>query len=319
MDPVIGIGLISCGYKLYPATCTGNQSRLAAPPDFRPASRTQQPASGNINYRNFTFLNFTDLMSRFKLTIEYEGTRYSGWQMQKGGKTIQGEILDACKDLFGNKAIDLFGAGRTDSGVHATGQVAHLDVDTDLPALRIKYGINDRLPPDICILDVEPVSGEFHARRNAVARSYIYQISKRRTAFGKKFVCWIKDPLDIDQMNAAARHFIGLKDFRSFTDEEQEQGSTKVEIKYARVAEFSDLIIFHIVGSHFLWKQVRRMAGVIIEAGRGKLTADDVKSFLVKRSEIPARSTAPPSGLFLEKVYYRKEDIVYETKPVINI
>ncbi|MCJ7448741.1 MAG: tRNA pseudouridine(38-40) synthase TruA [Bacteroidales bacterium] len=258
-------------------------------------------------------------MSRFKLTIEYEGTRYSGWQMQKGGKTIQGEILDACRELFENKVIDIYGAGRTDSGVHATGQVAHLDVDTDLPSLRIKYGINDRLPPDICILNVEPVHAEFHARHDAVARSYIYQISKRRTAFGKKFVCWIKDPLDIDQMNAAARHFIGLKDFISFTDEDHEQGSTKVEIKHARVTEFGNILVFHVVGSHFLWKQVRRMAGVIIEAGREKLSPDNVKSFFVKRSEIPAKLTAPPSGLFLEKVYYSKEDIIYTTRPVINI
>jgi tRNA pseudouridine38-40 synthase len=258
-------------------------------------------------------------MPRFKLTIEYEGTRYAGWQMQKGGRTIQGEILDACRELFENKVADFYGAGRTDSGVHAIGQIAHLDVETDLPSLRIKYGINDRLPPDICILNVEPVNVEFHARRDAVARSYIYQISRRRTAFGKKFVCWIKDPLDIKQMNAAARNFIGLKNFMSFTDDEQEQGSTKVEIKHARVTESGDILVFHVIGSHFLWKQVRRMTGVIIESGRGKLSPDVINSFFLKKSDLPAKFTAPPSGLFLEKVYYRTEDIVYETKPVINI
>ena len=94
--------------------------------------------------------------------------------------------FDACRELFGGSAIDLFGAGRTDSGVHATGQVAHLDAQTDLPLIRIKYGINDRLPSDICILNVEDADPEFHARHDAVARSYIYQISRRRTAFGKK-------------------------------------------------------------------------------------------------------------------------------------
>jgi tRNA pseudouridine38-40 synthase len=258
-------------------------------------------------------------MPRFKLTIEYEGTRYSGWQMQKGGKTIQGEILDACRDLFENKVIDLYGAGRTDSGVHATGQVAHLDVDTDLPALRIKYGINDRLPPDICILDVEPADSKFHARHNAVARSYIYQISRRRTAFGKKFVWWIKDDLSAELMKKAAKQFVGLKDFRNFTDPQQEQGSTKAEVLNARVKEFGDLLIFHVIGSHFLWKQVRRMTGVLVEVGRGKLSPADVTSFFKGTADIPAKLTAPPSGLFLEKVYYRTEDIVYETKPVINI
>ena len=138
-------------------------------------------------------------MSRFKLTIEYDGTRYSGWQMQKGCKSIQGEILDACKDLFGSNEIDLFGAGRTDSGVHALGQVAHLEVTTDQPLIRIRYGINDRLPPDICILNVETAEPNFHARHDAIARSYIYQISRRRTAFGKKHVWWIKDQLELRQ------------------------------------------------------------------------------------------------------------------------
>jgi len=258
-------------------------------------------------------------MSRYKLTIEYDGTRYSGWQMQKGSKSIQGEILDACRELFGSGNIDLYGAGRTDSGVHAIGQVAHLEAQTDLPLIKIRYGINDRLPSDICILDVENASTEFHARHDAVARSYIYQISRRRTAFGKKQVWWIKDQLDIKKMNETARHFVGLKNYKSFTDENQEQGSTKVEIKHATVNDFGDMLVFHVIGSHFLWKQVRRMAGVIVETGRGKLNSQDVVSFFRNKSDVPAKLTAPPSGLFLERVYYKESDIVYTTKPVINI
>jgi tRNA pseudouridine38-40 synthase len=258
-------------------------------------------------------------MPRFKLTIEYDGTRYSGWQMQKGGKSIQGEILDACRELFDSDNIDLYGAGRTDSGVHATGQVAHLDVQTDLSPLRIRYGINDRLPPDICILNVENADPIFHARHDAVARSYIYQISRRRTSFGKKYVWWIKDQLDINKMNETAKHFVGLKNFKSFTDEDQEQNSTKAEIKHAAVYEFGDLLVFHVVGSHFLWKQVRRMTGVVIEAGRGKLKPSDVVSFFRNKSDIPAKLTAPPSGLFLERVYYKNDVILYEARPVINI
>ncbi len=258
-------------------------------------------------------------MSRFKLTIEYDGTRYSGWQMQKGGRTIQGELLDACRDLFGTGEIDLFGAGRTDGGVHATGQVAHLGIETELLPLRIKYGINDRLPPDICIINVEEAHPKFHARYDANARSYIYQISRRRTAFGKKFVWWIKDQLDINLMNEAARNFVGLKDYRYFTDEEHEQSSTKVEILHAKVNDFGDLIVFHVVGSHFLWKQVRRMAGVLVEVGREKLSPSEIASYFRIKTDVPAKLTAPPSGLFLEKVYYRNEEISYQTKPVINI
>ena len=258
-------------------------------------------------------------MGRYKLTLEYEGTRYAGWQMQKGGKTIQGEIIDACRELFGEKEFDLFGAGRTDSGVHAIGQIAHLDVVTDLLPLKLKYGINDRLPPDICILNVEVAHPKFHARHDAIARSYLYQISKRRTAFGKKFVWWIKDQLDINQMNEAASCFTGLKDFRYFTDEDAEQTSTKVEIKHAKVIDYGDLLIFHVVGSHFLWKQVRRMTGVLVEVGRGKLSPETVASFFKIRTDIPAKLTAPPSGLFLEKVYYKNDEIIYSTSPVIKI
>lgn len=257
-------------------------------------------------------------MSRYKLTIEYEGTRYAGWQLQKGGKTIQGEIMDACRDLFGSEEFDFFGAGRTDGGVHARAQVAHLDVETDLPLLRIKYGINDRLPPDISILNVEEAHAKFHARHDATARSYIYQISRRRTAFGKKFVWWIKDQLDADMMNAAAKHFPGLKDYRYFSDPDQEQASTKVEIMHAQVHDLGDMLLFHVVGSHFLWKQVRRMTGVLVEVGRGKLKPEDVESFFRVESVIPAKLTAPPSGLFLDRVYYRNEPVEFTAKPIIN-
>jgi tRNA pseudouridine38-40 synthase len=258
-------------------------------------------------------------MSRFKLTLEYEGTKYAGWQMQKGGKSIQGEILDACRDLFSQDKIEIYGAGRTDSGVHALAQVAHVEVNTDLIPLRIKYGINDRLPSDISILNVEEVDLKFHARHDAVSRSYIYQISRRRTAFGKKYVWWIKDDLDLSLMNEAASGFPGLKDYRSFTDESQESGSTKVEIKHAEVYDYGDILVFHVIGSHFLWKQVRRMTGVLVEAGRGKLSSDDVLSFFKSKSDIPAGLTAPPSGLFLERVYYKNDEVVFSANPVINI
>jgi tRNA pseudouridine38-40 synthase len=258
-------------------------------------------------------------MGRYKITIEYDGTRYAGWQMQKGGRTVQGEVFDACNDLFGADKFDLFGAGRTDAGVHALGQVAHLEVETDLPVLRIKYGMNDRMPADISVLDVIEAHPKFHARYDAVARSYIYQISRRRTAFGKKYVWWIKDQLDADLMNEAANYFVGLKDFKNFTDPDQEQSSTKVEILHSKVYEAGDVLVFHVIGTHFVWKQVRRMTGVIVEAGRGKLKPSEINSFFREKTDIPAKLTAPPSGLFLEKVYYKNDLINYSAKPVINI
>jgi tRNA pseudouridine38-40 synthase len=227
--------------------------------------------------------------------------------------------MDACRELFDNETLDVYGAGRTDGGVHALGQVAHLEVDTDLPPLRIKYGINDRLPPDICIINVEKAADNFHARHDAVARSYVYQVSRRRTAFGKKFVWWIKDPLSAEKMNEAAKKFIGLKDFRNFTDTEQEQSSTKTEIIHAEVKEYGDMIVFHVIGSHFLWKQVRRMTGVLVETGRGNLSPDDVASFFKGTTDIPAKLTAPPSGLFLNKVWYDRNEIILDAIPMIRI
>lgn len=258
-------------------------------------------------------------MPRFKLTIEYDGTRYSGWQLQKGGRSVQGEIIDACRDLFGTDSIDVYGAGRTDSGVHAIGQVAHLEASTGLLPLMIRYRINDRLPHDISILDVEKVPDGFHARHDAAARSYIYQISRRRTSFGKKYVWWIKDQLDIGRMNDAANHFTGLRNYMSFTDAEQEQKSTRVEIMHSKVYDFGDMLLFHVIGSHFLWKQVRRMTGVVVEAGRGKLDPRDIPGFFRNHSDVPAALTSPPSGLFLEKVYYPGEKICFTARPVMNL
>lgn len=258
-------------------------------------------------------------MSRFKLILEYEGTRYAGWQLQKGGRSVQGEILDACRKLFGDVKMEFYGAGRTDSGVHATGQTAHLDVVTELSPIRIKYGINDRLPADISIISVTEADPKFHARHDAVARSYIYQISRRRTALGKKLVWWIKDELDAGYMNEVASMFEGLKDFRSFTDPELESGSTKTEIIYSRVSVYNNIILYHVVGTHFLWKQVRRMTGVLVEAGRGKLHKKEIAGFFRDHSDIPAKLTAPPSGLFLEKVYYQGEKIRFTAEPVLNL
>jgi tRNA pseudouridine38-40 synthase len=120
-------------------------------------------------------------------------------------------------------------------------------------------------------------------------------------------------------MKEVANEFIGLKDFRSFTDEAQESGSTKVEIKHASVYGFGDGLVFHVIGSHFLWKQVRRMTGVIVESGRGKLTREDVSSFFKGHSDIPAKLTAPPSGLFLERVYYKNDELQFSAKPVISV
>ena len=245
--------------------------------------------------------------SRFKLFIEYEGTRYSGWQKQENAKTIQGTIIKAARESFGEDFIDLQGSGRTDSGVHAICQVAHLDVKTVLAPEIIKMRLNDLLPYDINILEVEKASQRFHARHDAESRSYLYQISKRRTAFGKNYVWWIKDKLDYQKIESAAKLFIGMHDFSSFSDDDPDEKSTKVLVDDIQVREKGELILIRIVGSHFIWKMVRRIIGVLVEVGRGRKSEKDILNYLSRKSSEVAKFTAPPSGLFLEKVFYKKE------------
>ncbi len=247
--------------------------------------------------------------TRFKLLIEYEGTRYSGWQKQENAKTIQGLLIKACEGLFEDGYIDLQGSGRTDSGVHAICQVAHLDVKTMLAPEVIKNKLNDLLPHDINILEVQKAKKDFHARHDAKARCYIYQISRRRTAFGKNFVWWIKDDLDFKKMESASKLFIGMNNFSSFSDDDPEEKSTKVLIDDIQFKEEGDLILIRIIGSHFIWKMVRRIVGILVEVGRGRKSEKDISFYLNNKTNEPAKFTAPPSGLFLEKVTYAGEVI----------
>ena len=249
-------------------------------------------------------------MPRFKLTIEYAGTRYSGWQIQKNARTVQGEIDRAVRAVTGRKDFELYGSGRTDAGVHALAQVAHLDVSTDLPAESLCRRINQELPADINLLAAAVVPHRFHARHDAVARAYLYQIARRRTALAKAYVWWVKDPLDLQRMQDAARVFVGMRDFKSFAEhvrgprDEAQERSTLVRVERLDIAEDGDLVLVRIEGSHFLWKMVRRIVGVLVEVGRGVLKPPDAAALLAESSNVPARLTAPSSGLFLTRVYY---------------
>lgn len=247
---------------------------------------------------------------RYKITLEYDGTKYKGWQMQAGQRTLQGELVDACRRVFGTDQMELSGSGRTDAGVHALGQVIHLEVKTSLIPEHILQKLNDELPADVSVLSVEKSHPRFHARHDASARSYVYIISRRRSAFGKRTTWWVKDQLNVAAMRKAAGYLAGFHDFRSFTDESAEQKSTTVQMEFVDVHEQGDQIIIHLVASHYLWKMVRRIVGVLVEVGKGKLRPEIMLQWLDEHSREPAKLTAPPSGLFLERVYYRNEVIV---------
>ena len=252
-------------------------------------------------------------MKTWKLTLEYDGTKYSGWQEQKNARTVQGQLRKAAEEFLGLE-IELQGAGRTDAGVHARGQVAHLRVRPgsrrNFPAPdEILRAVNERLPSDVCLIDVIEAGNSFHARNDASARTYVYQISRRRTAFFKKYVWWVREPLDLAAMARAARMLVGRHDFVCFRapDPSRPDESTIVVVDDAGVDLEGDLIVFHITASHFLWRMVRRVVGVLVRLGKGQIAIEEFAGLLKGQADPRldvAAWTAPASGLFLERVDY---------------
>jgi tRNA pseudouridine38-40 synthase len=258
-------------------------------------------------------------MPRYKLTIEYAGTRYSGWQVQKNARTIAGEIERAVAEAAGRVPSELYGSGRTDAGVHALAQVAHLDLSVPWTGRELASRVNDHLPHDIVILEAERVPHRFHARHSAVSRGYLYQIARRKSAFGKPFVWWVRDELNTDSMRAAARAFAGLHDFRAFADDDPGRTSTRVALDGVTIEDAGALVLVRVEGSHFLWKMVRRLVGVLVEVGRGGMTPGEAAGLLDRDSDVPPRLTAPPSGLFLEFVLYPGDARPAGPQPVFRI
>jgi tRNA pseudouridine38-40 synthase len=260
-------------------------------------------------------LKTSDLKS-WKLTVEYDGSKYSGWQEQRNARTVQGQLRKAAEEFF-ECPVDIQGAGRTDAGVHARAQVAHLKVRREKAEDKRRWptpdeilrAINSRLPSDVCLLDVTEAPVSFHARHDAVARTYIYQISTRRTAFFKKFVWWVKQPLDVAAMSSAAEGLIGRHNFIAFRAEDKSRPdeSPIVVVKDAGIETDGDLIIFRITASHFVWRMVRRVVGALVKLGLGEITADDYSRLLQGKTDSKldvAAWTAPASGLFLDRVVY---------------
>jgi tRNA pseudouridine38-40 synthase len=255
-------------------------------------------------------------MPTYKLTIEYEGTRYSGWQAQGNTeKTVQGHLLRAARDVLGD--VDLGGAGRTDAGVHASAQVAHLRSPKAHDPLLLTRKLNDLLPHDISVLDIVRANDNFHARHDARSRVYVYQIATRRTAFAKSFVWWIKDRLDLEAMQRASSALAGRHDFSAFTDKRlAEENSRVVVVERCDLVRAGDLILFRIAASHFLWKMVRKLTSFLVEVGRGN--ERDLARRLGPKGE-PWTPTAPPSGLFLDAIVYDGETFDRPLEPIVPV
>jgi len=258
-------------------------------------------------------------MPTYRLTLEYDGGRYHGWQVQQNAKSVAGALHRAIADA-GFEVVELGGSGRTDAGVHALAQVAHLRLRRKEDPEKLRLAINDRLPADIHVLALSAAAERFHARHDAVSRAYLYQIATRRTAFHKRYVWWVKRKLDVDAMQAAALAIVGRHDFHAFCERPQEQSSTLVVVEAAEVIPVEGLILVRLVASHFLWKMVRRLVGAFVRVGSHELPVATMRALLEGEAELaPAEWTAPPSGLFLERVLYKGDPGLAPPVPVTPV
>lgn len=245
-------------------------------------------------------------MPRIRLTIEYDGTRYVGWQVQNNGPSIQDQLQKATSELL-QSAIHVTAAGRTDSGVHALGQVVHFDAPRSLPMKAYELGLNSLLPEDIGVVSAEEVSAEFDARRWAMGKHYNYRINNRRPRSPmKRWTQWhVFQPLDVEAMQSASKHLLGQHDFQSFRAADCQANTTVRKLTRVDVSgQPGQEIVVDVEGTAFLKHMVRNIVGSLVEVGKGKEPPVWIAQVLASKDRSLAGVTAPPHGLTLMKVFY---------------
>jgi tRNA pseudouridine38-40 synthase len=245
-------------------------------------------------------------MPRYRLLLEYDGGPFVGWQMQAGGPSVQGVITQAIA-AFTDEAVTVHGAGRTDAGVHALGQVAHVDLARDWRADRVRDALNARLRPHpVAVLAVEKVPESFHARFSAKRRHYLYRIVNRRAdlALDRNRAWRVPRPLDVPAMHAAAQGLIGRHDFTTFRAADCQAKSPVKTLDRLDVERAGDEVRVRALARSFLHHQVRSMVGSLVAVGEGKWSAQDLAAALAARSRAACGQVAPPEGLYLVAVEY---------------
>lgn len=245
---------------------------------------------------------------RYKITIEYDGTNLFGWQKQSDGVSVQYYLEEAIKG-FSHQTVDVFGAGRTDAGVHALGQVAHFDLETPMDEFHIREAFNARLrilEAPVSVIEVEKATSDFHARFSAIGRGYIYRILNRRapTVLQKNRVWTVSYPLDVEKMRQGAKYLLGHHDFSSFRGAGCQALSPLKTLDKLEIITNGDEIDFIVEARSFLYHQVRNMVGTLKSVGDGKFNPEDVKTILEAKNRVLAGPTAPACGLYLNKIIY---------------
>jgi len=245
-------------------------------------------------------------MRTLKLTLEYDGTNYLGWQVQPRGLTLQG-ILEEKLTLLTGKKTQVIASGRTDAGVHALNQVAHFKTESQMEVTSFQKALNSLLPPDLVIKKVEEVEEGFHARKNARSKVYVYRILNRslRSPFHRTTAWHVPQKLDLGEMKEATRHLLGERDFSAFCS----VGSpTRTAVRKVLRAEWKmgreGFLQFEIEATGFLKQMVRAIVGTLVEVGKGKMDSEEMMRIIDSRDRKKAGPTAPALGLFLKEVKY---------------
>jgi len=243
-------------------------------------------------------------MQRYKVELSFRGTRYFGWQVQPGQPTVQ-EVLEKCFSLFFRRSVSVTGAGRTDTGVHASCFVAHFDAE-ELPYTPedTVYKLNRFLPDDISLFSIVPVSPDFHARFSALSRTYLYVMSKVKDPFSTDTAFYYPWPLDVEKMNEAAAILLKHDDFTSFSKLHTDVKTNLCHVEKALWEGRREKLTFTITADRFLRNMVRAITGTLLEVGRGKLSEVGFEEIILKRNRCAAGVSVPAHGLFLTEIRY---------------
>jgi tRNA pseudouridine38-40 synthase len=242
-------------------------------------------------------------LRNYKLIVQYDGTNYAGWQIQLNAVSVQGVLQDSISQITKEK-INLIGAGRTDSGVHALGQTANFRVDNELDPYRFKHSLNSILPRDIAVKKIEEVYQDFHARYDAVKRSYVFLISKGKSPFYDRYSWWYHGPIDCDYLNSISEYLIGEKNFAAFSRKASDTENKICFIHQIRWKEWKDLVVFYVEADRYLHGMVRTMVGTLLHAIKLNLNIDYLQDIINSKDREAAGEAVPAKGLFLYKVKY---------------